>query len=185
MMKSTLNALKKGPKRLLRCVRNSWKKPEDLFALPCPCLLIFQSQIFGFIDNFLLTLGLGRGPFYFTMSSIKLSPKYGVNPTLLVCPICGKETGELALLGRIGRKGEDIEAPKYSFSRHICSDCEEHIKQGHRFLIEVEEEHPTKTPTRTGRIATIVNPEALPDLKEPVSYCPKSVFVQLVATQQP
>lgn len=121
------------------------------------------------------------------MGNIKLSPKYGVNPTLLTCPICRKDTGELALLGRIGdaRKGEDIEAPKYSFSRDICPNCKKLIEKGHRFIIEVEEENPTETPTLTGRIAAVINPEALPDLKEPVSYCPKSAFVQLIATQQP
>lgn len=44
------------------------------------------------------------------MSSIKLSPKHGVNPTIPVCFFCGKPKNEIALMGRMGGK-EDIEAP--------------------------------------------------------------------------
>ena len=45
--------------------------------------------------------------------SIKLSEKYGVNPTIPVCFFCGIPKNEIALLGHIGdkRKGEDFEAP--------------------------------------------------------------------------
>lgn len=44
------------------------------------------------------------------MSSIKISPKHGVNPTIPVCFFCGKPKNEIALMGRMGGK-EDIEAP--------------------------------------------------------------------------
>lgn len=45
-------------------------------------------------------------------TGLKLSPKYGLNPTVSVCFWCGEEKDEVALLGRIGdaNKGEDIEA---------------------------------------------------------------------------
>lgn len=45
-------------------------------------------------------------------TGLKLSPKYGLNPTVPVCFWCGEEKGEIALLGHVGdaRKGEDIEA---------------------------------------------------------------------------
>lgn len=113
--------------------------------------------------------------------NIKLSPKYGLNPTILLCPVCGKETNELALVGRL--KG-DVEAPKYSLGNNMCDSCKEHVQQGHRFLIEVEEEtEPSSVPTRTGRYAIIVNPDVLPDVNQPVMYCPKSVFNQLQQTQ--
>lgn len=48
--------------------------------------------------------------------SIKISKKYGVNPTIPVCFFCGEQKNEVALLGHIGdyRKGEDIEAPRYA-----------------------------------------------------------------------
>lgn len=55
--------------------------------------------------------------------SIKLSPKYGVNPTIPVCFWCGKEKNEVALLGRIGGK-EDIEAPKNMvLDFEPCDNC--------------------------------------------------------------
>lgn len=36
------------------------------------------------------------------MSSIKVSPKYGVNPTIPVCFFCGKPKNEIALMGEDG-----------------------------------------------------------------------------------
>lgn len=112
---------------------------------------------------------------------ITLSPKYGLNPTILLCPVCGKETNELALVGRLKR---DVEAPKYSFGNRMCDSCKEHVQQGHRFLIEVEEEEQsTSVPTRTGRYAIIVNPDVLPEVDQPIMYCPKSVFNQIPQPQ--
>ena len=37
-------------------------------------------------------------------NSIKLSEKYGVNPTIPVCFFCGMPKNEIALLGHIGDK---------------------------------------------------------------------------------
>lgn len=51
---------------------------------------------------------------------ITLSPKHGVNPSLLKCPICGKEYG-LALFGRL--KG-DAEAPKQT-TGEPCDECQQ------------------------------------------------------------
>lgn len=42
------------------------------------------------------------------MSGVKISPKYGVNPTIPCCFFCGKPKNEIALLGKIGGRGEDI-----------------------------------------------------------------------------
>lgn len=50
--------------------------------------------------------------------SIPLSPKHGVNPSLMRCPICHKDMG-IALFGKL--KG-DIEAPKY-VDGDLCDDC--------------------------------------------------------------
>ena len=62
------------------------------------------------------------------MSSIKLSPKYGVNPTMGRCMWCGEPTNEIAMLGRL--KG-DVEAPKYSvLSYKPCDKCKEIWSQG-------------------------------------------------------
>ena len=45
---------------------------------------------------------------------IRLSKKYGVNPSIPICFWCGQEKNEIALLGHIGdgRRGEDLEAPR-------------------------------------------------------------------------
>lgn len=49
---------------------------------------------------------------------IRVSEKHGVNPSITICPICGKETG-IALLGKF--KG-DKEAPMRMLS-DPCDDC--------------------------------------------------------------
>lgn len=57
---------------------------------------------------------------------IKLSPKYGVNPTIPICAWCGKEKNEIVLMGRLGdgRKGEDFEAPKnVLLDYEPCDEC--------------------------------------------------------------
>lgn len=66
-------------------------------------------------------------------NGIKLSPKYGLNPTLPVCFWCGEERGEIALMGHIGngRKHEDFEAPKYAIIDYEpCEHCREAMAQG-------------------------------------------------------
>lgn len=67
------------------------------------------------------------------MSDIKLSPKYGVNPTIPVCFWCGQPKNEIALLGRIGdgRKGEDFEAPKNMvLDYEPCDKCRDEMGEG-------------------------------------------------------
>lgn len=59
--------------------------------------------------------------------SIKISPKYGVNPTIPVCFFCGEEKNEVALLGRIGKGKEDIEAPRHALLDY--EPCEECLKK--------------------------------------------------------
>ena len=82
--------------------------------------------------------------------SITLSPKHGVNPSILHCQCCGKEYG----IGLAGRLKDDAEAPKdvmYGF----CNDCQKVIDQGGVMIVEVadgEGEKNPKNPYRTGRI---------------------------------
>lgn len=55
---------------------------------------------------------------------IKLSPKHGVNPTIPTCFFCGKGKNEIALLGKIGGKDEDIEAPMNMVLDYApCDEC--------------------------------------------------------------
>ena len=54
---------------------------------------------------------------------IKISPKYGVNPTIPVCFFCGEPKNEIALMGKM--KG-DIEAPKNMvLDYEPCEHCKE------------------------------------------------------------
>ena len=82
--------------------------------------------------------------------SITLSPKHGVNPSILHCMCCGKEYG-VAMLGKL--KG-DVEAPK-DIMDGFCEDCQRVIDQGGVMIVEVadgESKHNPKNPYRTGRI---------------------------------
>jgi hypothetical protein len=79
--------------------------------------------------------------------SIRLHPEFGVNPTVLQCPICGDEYG-VALLGY--NRGK--EAPRVSCDPNsICGKCEEHRKIG-IILIETRDGESGKNPHRTGRL---------------------------------
>ena len=53
------------------------------------------------------------------MSSIRISPKHGVNPIVTKCPCCGKDTG-VALLGKIK---DDAEAPINIYDQEPCDSC--------------------------------------------------------------
>lgn len=67
---------------------------------------------------------------------IQLSPKHGVNPTLLKCFWCGGDMG-LALLGKL--KG-DAEAPRETcLNLEPCDACKAKFKQGVQ-LIEVTDD---------------------------------------------
>lgn len=66
-----------------------------------------------------------------TKDSINLSPKYGVNPSVLHCFICGKETG-LILLGKLKNDAEalhDISSPN-----ELCDDCKKALERVNLFL---------------------------------------------------
>lgn len=58
--------------------------------------------------------------------SIRLSEKHGVNPSLIVCTLCGEETGELALLGKLK---DDAEAPKHICTGTICDKCKKNLEE--------------------------------------------------------
>ena len=76
-------------------------------------------------------------------NSIRLSPKYGVNPTIPVCFWCGEEKNEIALMGHIGdgRKHEDFEAPRYAvIDYEPCDKCRCGMAQG--FTVMEATQHP-------------------------------------------
>lgn len=71
---------------------------------------------------------------------VELSPRHGVNPTLLTCFWCGRQTGGIALLGRIRSKKwarDDIEAPRETcMGLEPCPECRKKFEKG-VLLIEV------------------------------------------------
>lgn len=79
--------------------------------------------------------------------SITLSPKYGVNPSIVHCRCCG-ETYGVAMLGKL--KG-DQEAPKDIYDG-LCKTCEGVINQGGVMVIEVKDGENVDNPYRTGRV---------------------------------
>jgi hypothetical protein len=96
-------------------------------------------------------------------SSIRLSDKHGVNPSLMVCFYCGDDYG-VALLGHC--KG-DAEAPRRAvFEMTPCPTCEGHMKLGVIF-IETLEDDPVN-PSRTGRIVVIKEEAVREIIKEPL-----------------
>lgn len=71
------------------------------------------------------------------MSSIRLHPKHGLNPTVCTCFFCGKGTNEIALLGA-AFKGE---APRHMVMNYDpCDACKAGMAKGIT-LIECDE-HP-------------------------------------------
>lgn len=97
---------------------------------------------------------------------IKLSPKHGVNPCIPVCFFCGEEKNEIALLGKIGGRNEDLEAPRKAVLDYVpCEECQKKFAQG-VLLIEVTNSPEyiglpiTENAYPTGRYV-VVKPEAL------------------------
>ena len=77
-------------------------------------------------------------------NSIKISEKYGLNPTIPCCFFCGEQKDEIALLGHIGdrRKGEDIEAPRSAvLDYEPCENCKKKFRLG-VLVVEVTFDHP-------------------------------------------
>lgn len=71
--------------------------------------------------------------------NIRLSNKNGLNPTIPVCFYCGQPKNEIALLGKIGKGKEDLEAPKHMvLDYEPCENCKK-MMEGRILLIEVQE----------------------------------------------
>jgi len=76
------------------------------------------------------------------MSSVRLSKKHGLNPTIPVCYFCGRAKNEVALLGAAGDKiakamGRDSgEMPMHAcIDRNPCEECEKLMKDNILFII--------------------------------------------------
>ena len=62
------------------------------------------------------------------MSSIKLSPKHGLNPSISQCFFCGGDKGEIVLAGRMPK---DAEAPmRMVVNYEPCETCRQQFAKG-------------------------------------------------------
>jgi len=102
--------------------------------------------------------------------SLRLHPKYGANPTMPTCMFCGKERGDIALLGN-NYKGE---APKNMVvDDEPCDECKQVMEKAF-MLIEVRDGESGANPYRTGYIVGIAldrAKEIFPDLFEDHHRC--------------
>ena len=68
--------------------------------------------------------------------SLKLSEKYGLNPTILKCMMCGAETNEIALCGKVTNKDkEEVQMPMHS-NVGLCGTCKEFLEEGVGFIAD-------------------------------------------------
>lgn len=89
--------------------------------------------------------------------TIRLSEKYGLNPSLECCYFCGKERG-LVLWGK-SRLGDAKAERKVVMNKEPCDECANLMRQG-IMLISVRDGETAENPFRTGKIA-VVTEEAL------------------------
>lgn len=88
--------------------------------------------------------------------SLKISKEHGVNPSVMVCFACQRDTG-VALLGVNGGK----EAPRYMYDQNLCKECTGIIKGGGVILLEVKDgqrnarREPGEHPLRTGKYVAV------------------------------
>jgi len=119
------------------------------------------------------------------MSSIRLSPKHGLNPAIPLCFFCNEPKNEILIPGRMR---DDMEAPKNKvWDMHPCDECAAHMKIG-VILISVDEKKTTdmKNPYRTGCFVVVkddfikravTTPELLDEiLKKRVAFIPDDAW---------
>lgn len=120
--------------------------------------------------------------------SVRISKKYGLNASLQVCPICGKDMG-IIMFGTSYKdeKGKVAQAPKQiSVPGQICDSCKDVIENQHGvFFIEVKDgegEKHSKNPYRTGRI-TAITEDAVKNIGitnyQSVNYIEETLFNHL------
>lgn len=84
--------------------------------------------------------------------TIKVSEKHGVNPMLCVCWYCGRDTGEIAMLGKL--KNDEQAPHRGVLNREPCKECKEYMAAGVIF-ISVRDGESGENPYRTGGFAVI------------------------------
>ena len=90
---------------------------------------------------------------------IILSEKHGLNSSLEVCLVCGKDMG----IVMFGKLKDDIEAPKQVCLGNLCDECTAKFKSEHKkILLETTEYGPT------GRYYVFPEEGILPEILEEI-----------------
>jgi predicted hydrocarbon binding protein len=107
---------------------------------------------------------------------IILSPKHGVNPTILHCVCCGKDYG----LGILGKLKNDEKAPKDSYYG-LCDNCQKVVDDGGVLIIEITDgSAKSENPYRTGRILGCSKAfKERNNIEAPLCYMAASLFSEL------
>lgn len=110
---------------------------------------------------------------------MKVSKKYGLNPSVTHCEYCGKEIG-IALFGASwkDKEGNVAEAP-YKVAMGLCDSCKSVVDQKGTLVIEVKDGESGNNPYRTGRIVGISHDAAMRLLNNeysPMAYMEHSMF---------
>lgn len=109
------------------------------------------------------------------MSGIKISEKYGVNPTIPLCFVCGKPKNEIILTGRLHG---DVEAPKnVAWDKRPCDECKKLMGQGIILISVKEDGGDHDNPYRTGGWCVIKEEAAVRMFKDEAILKSRMVFV--------
>src|SRR3972149_1031265 len=99
------------------------------------------------------------------MSSIRLHPQHGLNPTIPVCWYCGKAKNEVVLLGAAYKEQASMHM---ILDKEPCEECKGWMEQG-IILIEVEEPRPGENPENPRRLGgfVVVTEDAIKRMVQP------------------
>lgn len=105
---------------------------------------------------------------------ITLSPKHGLNPSLLKCFACGEDAG-IAILGKLK---DDEEAPREMTNPNtFCTKCQSVIDQDGLLIVSIKDGEKGDNPYRTGKMVGITK-----DAKERIFKNIKSNFCYMEDT---
>jgi len=83
--------------------------------------------------------------------SIRLHPQHGLNPTIPVCFICGKDKNEVVLLGATYKE----QAPMHMcLNKTPCDECKKLMEMG-VLLVSIKDGTDRENPYRTGALVVI------------------------------
>lgn len=106
---------------------------------------------------------------------IILSEKHGLNPSLEICSICGKDISVVIF----GKLKDDVEAPKQVCLGHLCGECKKDLEK-RKEVIFLEIDNNMYTGNGCSIPEGYVNPDVLNNLKgERLVYVSKKTFEEI------